>query len=200
MADDPGVKDLVDKKNWQKERKTLRDLILDCGLDEAVKWGKLCYSYDGSNVVIIYGMKNYCALGFFKGSLLKDPDDVLVRPGKHSQAMRQMRFKSLEEIEESEDLIREFIEKAVQAEKDGMEVDFDEKDNLDIPDELQDALDDDAELAEAFEELTRAASAATCCTSGMPGNPRPAPVGSGKPSRRSWTARGTTSGSHTCRN
>lgn len=154
MADDPSVNDLLGKKNWNTERRALRDLILDCGLEEAVKWAKLCYTYKGNNVVIIYGKKNHCALGFFKGSLLEDPDDVLVRPGKHSQAMRQMRFESLEEIADSEALIRQFIEKAVQAEKDGLEVDFSERDDLDYPAELRDALDDDAELAKAFEDLT----------------------------------------------
>ncbi|WP_217482770.1 YdeI/OmpD-associated family protein [Sulfitobacter maritimus] len=99
-------------------------------------------------------MKNSCAVGFFKGSLLKDEDGLLVQPGKHSQAMRRLHFESPEEIEDGEDTIRRFIDKAIQAEKDGLEVAFTEKDNLDYPDELQDALDDDPELAEAFEELT----------------------------------------------
>ncbi|WP_306260022.1 YdeI family protein [Pararhizobium sp. IMCC21322] len=148
------VENLLLKKNWHKERKKLRSLILDCDLDEEVKWGKLCYSYQDSNVVIIYGMKNYCALGFFKGSLLDDDTGFLVQPGKHSQAMRQLRFDNLDEISDSEDLIKDYIGKAIQAERDGLEVDFDEKDNLTYPDELQDVLDDDPEFAEAFDDLT----------------------------------------------
>ena len=154
MPEEFEVKKLLDKATWQNERRKLRGLILACDLDENVKWAKLCYSYEGSNAVIIYGMKNYCALGFFKGSLLKDEDGALVQPGKHSQAMRQLRFASLDEIEKGECGITSFIKKAIQVEKDGLEVNFDEKDNLDYPDELRDALDEDSKLAEAFEELT----------------------------------------------
>lgn len=154
MAVNPQIQVLLSKKNWQDERCKMREMVLDCGLAENVKWGKLCYTFNGSNVVIIYGMKNYCALGFFKGSLLADEDGLLVKPGNHSQAMRQLRFENLGEIEESEDTIRRFIAKAVQAEKDGLEVAFTEKDDLDYPDELQDRLHEDSELAEALEELT----------------------------------------------
>lgn len=154
MVDDSEVESLLNQKNWQDERRRLRDMLLDSGLEEGVKWGKLCYAWEGSNVAIIYGMKNTCAVGFFKGSLLEDEDGVLVQPGKHSQAMRRLHFESLAEIEGSEDIIRRFIDRAIQAEKDGLEVEFTEKDNLDYPDELQDALDDDPELAEAFENLT----------------------------------------------
>lgn len=154
MAIDPEVKHLLAQENWHEERKRLRALILGCGLEERVKWGKLCYAHNDANVAIIYGMKAYCAIGFFKGSLLEDEDEVLVQPGKHSQAMRQLRFRSIAEIEDRADLIIRFIKRAVQAEKDGLEVDFTEKDNLDYPAELQDALDDDPDLAQAFEGLT----------------------------------------------
>lgn len=154
MVDDSEVESLLNQKNWQDERRRLRDILLDCGLEERVKWGKLCYAWEDSNVAIIYGMKNSCAVGFFKGSLLEDEDGVLVQPGKHSQAMRRLHFESLEEIEVGEDTIRRFTLRAIQAEKDGLEVAFTERNNLDYPDELQDALDDDPELAEAFEELT----------------------------------------------
>lgn len=152
--ENPEVEDLLNKKNWQKERKRLRSLILDCGLVEEVKWGKLCYTYEGSNVAIIYGLKNYCAVGFFKGSLLRDDEDVLIQPGKHSQAMRQIRFSDLAEIIDSENILIAYIEKAIQIEKDGLEVDFDDKHNLSYPDELKNAFDDDPDFAEAFENLT----------------------------------------------
>lgn len=148
------VEKLLSKNTWQEERKKLRSLALDNGLDEAVKWGKLCYTYEGSNVVIIFGLKNYCALGFFKGSLLADDDDVLIQPGKHSQAMRQIRFTGLDEITDREDIVVRYIKKAIQAEKDGLEVDFDEKDNLVYPDELQTRMNDDPAFAEAFDKLT----------------------------------------------
>lgn len=155
MVDDPEVEELLNQENWQKERRKLRDILLGSGLEERVKWGKLCYAWEGSNVAIIYGMKYSCAVGFFKGSLLEDEDGVLVQPGRHSQAMRRLHFAKPEEIEDSEDTIRRFIDRAIQTEKDGLEVEFIEKDNLEYPDELQDALDDDPELAEAFEELTQ---------------------------------------------
>lgn len=154
MVDDSVVKDLLNQESWQHERRKLRDILLDCGLEERVKWRKLCYAHEDSNVAIIYGMKTSCAVGFFKGSLLEDEDGVLVQPGRHSQAMRRLHFESLKEIKDSEDMIRRFIGRAIQAQKDGLEVEFTEKDNLDYPDELQNALDDDPELAEAFEELT----------------------------------------------
>ena len=154
MAIGVEVRALLNKRIWQLEREKLRALILDCGLEEHVKWGKLCYSFKGSNVVIIYGMKSHCALGFFKGSLLEDRDGVLIQPGKHSQAMRQLRFKSLTEIADNQEEIKSFIQKAIRAEHNGLRVEFGEKDNLEYPDELRDALDSDTKLAEAFEELT----------------------------------------------
>lgn len=154
MADDFEVKALLSRRNWQREREKLRDLILGCGLEEYVKWGKLCYTFKGSNVVIIYGMKNHCALGFFKGSLLEDKNGVLIQPGKHSQAMRQLRFKNLAEIADNQEEIRRLIQQAIRVENSGLKVEFGEKDNLEYPDELRDALDEDPKLAEAFDELT----------------------------------------------
>jgi uncharacterized protein YdeI (YjbR/CyaY-like superfamily) len=151
---DGQVERLLAQSNWHEERKKLRSLILDCGLEENVKWGKLCYASEGSNVVIIFALKDYFALGFFKGALIDDERDILVRPGEHSQAMRQIRFAGLKDIVDSENMVRDYIGKAIQAEKDGLEVDFAEKDNLSYPDELQACLDDDQEFAAAFEALT----------------------------------------------
>jgi uncharacterized protein YdeI (YjbR/CyaY-like superfamily) len=151
---DGQVERLLAQLNWHEERKKLRSLILDCGLEENVKWGKLCYASEGSNVVIIFALKDYFALGFFKGALIDDDRDILVRPGEHSQAMRQIRFAGLKDIVDAEDAVRDYLGKAIQAEKDGLEVDFAEKDNLSYPDELQTYLDDDQEFAAAFEALT----------------------------------------------
>lgn len=148
------VEMLLAKEDWQLERRKLRSMILATGLSEAVKWGKLCYGFEGSNVAIIYGMKAYCAVGFFKGSLLKDEAGLLVSPGKHSQAMRQLRFRNLDGINDNAERISALIEQAIQVEKDGLKVAFDEKDNLDFPDELRDALEGDPELSEAFQKLT----------------------------------------------
>lgn len=150
----PEVEALLSKSEWHQERQKLRSLILDHGLEESVKWNKLCYSYQGSNVIVIFAMKNYCAIGFFKGALLEDDKNLLVKPGDHSQAMRQLRFTELKEITDSESLIKAYIGQAIQAEKDGLEIDFGEKENLTYPDELQVILDGDAELAAAFDKLT----------------------------------------------
>ena len=151
---DPEVAHLLAQPRWNAERRALRNVARAAGLSEDVKWGKLCYSLDASKVMIIYGMKSYCAIGFFKGVLMDDPDQLLHSPGKHSQAMRQLRFSGLPDISRQEQLIERYIRNAIQVEKSGQEVSFDEKDNLVYPDELQDALDDDADLAAAFDNLT----------------------------------------------
>jgi uncharacterized protein YdeI (YjbR/CyaY-like superfamily) len=104
------VKALLDQSNWQQERRKLRALLLSGELSESVKWGKLCYSFDGAKVAIFYGMKDYCALGFFKGALLADADHKLVAPGKNSQAMRQLRFRTMADIEAQEASVRSFID------------------------------------------------------------------------------------------
>ncbi|MEO8249438.1 MAG: YdeI/OmpD-associated family protein [Burkholderiales bacterium] len=148
------VKRLLNQGDWHEERNKLRSLILDSGLVEEVKWGKLCYTFEGHNVAVNYGLKSYCAIGFFKGSLLTDDKKVLVAPGKHSQAMRQMRFGNLDEIIANEGTIADYIGKAIQVEINGLEVAFAEKDNLSFPDELQERIDNDPALAKAFNDLT----------------------------------------------
>lgn len=148
------IEKLIRQESWREERLKLRSLALDCGLEESVKWGKLCYAFNGANVAIIFCLKNYCALGFFKGALLADENGLLVAPGKHSQAMRQLRFTSLQAIADSEDWIRACIRNAIQVERDGLEVAFEEKDNLSYPKELLDYLEEDPEFASAFDKLT----------------------------------------------
>ncbi|MCE9683698.1 DUF1801 domain-containing protein [Halomonas alkalisoli] len=98
----PKVEALLNKAEWQEARKKLRAMLLECELSEDVKWGKLCYSFQDSNVAAIFAMKAYFALGFFKGSLLKDPEGILVAPGENSQAMRQVRFTQAQEIDSLE--------------------------------------------------------------------------------------------------
>ena len=148
------VADLLKQKDWHDERRKLRDILLDCGLEEAVKWNKLVYMLDGGNVAIIYGMAESCAIGFFKGSLLEDKKGKLIAPGKHSKAMRRLHFKSLDDIETHEKLIRETVEQAVALEEAGEKVDFDEREEIDPPQELVDVFDDDPDFKEAFDALT----------------------------------------------
>ena len=150
----PEVKRLIDRSAWHGERKALRTRALGAGLAEAVKWGKLCYNLDDTNIVIIHATNTYCALGFFMGALLHDPDHRLVVRGEHSQAMRQLRFITLAGIEAQGAVIRSFLAQAIAAKHTGCRIDFDEKHNLDLPDELKVAFDRDPDLAAAFDSLS----------------------------------------------
>lgn len=148
------VTSLLKQKDWHQERKKMREILLDCGLAEAVKWNKLTYTHDGGNVAIIYGMADSCAIGFFKGCLLEDKGENLVAPGKHSKAMRRLHFESLDDIATQEQLIRDTVREAIALEEAGEEVDFDDQEEIEPPKELVDAFDDDPDFKEAFDALT----------------------------------------------
>ncbi|MCK3684092.1 YdeI/OmpD-associated family protein [Maribellus sp. YY47] len=132
----------------------LRAIVLDCGLTEELKWRQPCYTLNESNVVIISGFKEYCLLGFFKGVLLKDPHQLLTRPGDHTQAGRQIRFNSIREIEEKESIVKAYIYEAIQVEKSGLRVKLKKTTDYQIPEELQSKLDEMPEFKAAFEALT----------------------------------------------
>ncbi|MDR8393978.1 YdeI/OmpD-associated family protein [Aliifodinibius sp. S!AR15-10] len=140
-------------KQWQEEMEQLRMISLDCGLTEELKWGKPCYSFQNSNIVIIQPFKESCALMFFKGVLLEDPNDVLEKPGENSRVARRIPFTSVQEIVEMEPILKRYIFEAIEAEKAGLEVDLEEKPEP-IPEELQKKLDENPALKTAFEELT----------------------------------------------
>jgi uncharacterized protein YdeI (YjbR/CyaY-like superfamily) len=148
------ARELLDQKEWHRERKRLREILLDCGLTETIKWNKLCYAFEDGNVAIIYGLSQSCAVGFFKGSLIADPDHILEAPGKHSQAMRRIHFTGLDEIDEREALLRSLTKKAIEIEKQGREVDFDKGGAPDKPQELLDQFDKKPKLKTAFNALT----------------------------------------------
>jgi uncharacterized protein YdeI (YjbR/CyaY-like superfamily) len=151
---DMTVDALLAKVKWRAERLLLRSILLDCGLHEEVKWGKLCYMVDGANVVLIHGLKDHCALNFFKGALLSDPDHLLSSPGENSQSARWMKFSSADEISAREPMLRAYIGEAVAIEKAGLKVELKTKDELVLVAELQERLDEDAALKQAFEALT----------------------------------------------
>ena len=140
-------------QKWQQETKKLRMIIRGCGLTEELKWGKPCYTFRESNVVIIQGFKEYCALMFCKGALLKDPNRILKKPGESTQAARQIRFTNVREIIEMEPVVKAYICEAVEAEKAGLEVHF-KKNPEPIPEELQKKLDEIPALKTAFYALT----------------------------------------------
>ena len=141
-------------KTWHDERAALRAILLDCGVDEALKWGKPTYTHHGANVVLIMPLKDTCALLFMKGALLKDPKGLLIQPGENSQSARQMRFTSSAEIARLTKTIKGFVKQAVDVEKAGLKVEFRKSTDLVYPAEFQDKLDRNSALREAFQQLT----------------------------------------------
>ncbi len=145
---------LLAQEKWHEERKKLRSIILDCGLGEDVKWGNLCYTWQNNNVLMIYGLKEDCAVGFFKGALLDDPEGILAKPGENSQAMRRMHFTSVPEINTREDVLKAFIKAAIEVEKSGLKIEFGEKDRLELPAELLKKFAENPDFERAFNALT----------------------------------------------
>ena len=141
-------------KKWQEEYEQLRTIALDCGLTEELKWGKPCYTFQGSNIVLMHGFKEYCALLFFKGALLRDPNRILVQQTKNVQAARQLRFANVGEIVEMEATIKAYIHAAIEVEKAGLEVAFKETTEFDMPEEFINKLEEVPGLQDAFEALT----------------------------------------------
>ncbi len=139
---------------WQEEMEKLRPIILDCGLTEELKWGKPCYTFQGKNIVIIQGFKEYCALLFFKGALLNNAKGILVKTGEHTQAGRQVRFTDVRKIVELEPVLKAYIFEAIEVEKVGLKVDFEKAPEIIIPKEFQNKLDEIPALKTAFEALT----------------------------------------------
>jgi uncharacterized protein YdeI (YjbR/CyaY-like superfamily) len=139
--------------SWTEELKKLRKIVLDCGLTEEIKWGVPCYTFQQKNILLVSAFKEYCALSFFKGSLLSDKNNILQKPGENSQAARLFKFTSVQEILEMEAILEAYIFEAIEVEKAGLRVVF-KKNPEPIPDELQQKLDEDLFLRTAFEELT----------------------------------------------
>ncbi len=129
-------------KKWQEEFETLRNIVLDCELDEDIKWMHPCYMYENKNIVLIHGFKDYCALLFHKGALLKDPHGILIQQTENVQAARQIRFTNVQEIVEMESILKEYIKEAIEVEKAGLEVEFKKNTELNIPEELQTKFDE----------------------------------------------------------
>lgn len=139
---------------WQRELIQLRSIVLDCSLKEELKWGVPCYRYENSNIVLIHAFKEYCALLFINGVLLKDTNGVLIQQTIHTQAARQIRFTTLQEIVEMESLLKTYIFEAIEVEKAGLKVTFKEHTEIDIPEELQAKWEEMPHLEAAFKALT----------------------------------------------
>lgn len=141
-------------EKWQEELEKLRTIILECGLAEELKWGVPCYTFEKSNIVLIHDFKEYCALLFHKGALLKDTHSILVQQTENVQAARQIRFDSVGEIVELEPVIKAYINEAVEAEKAGLKVNYKKTAEFKVPEELQIRLDEDPVFKTAFKALT----------------------------------------------
>jgi uncharacterized protein YdeI (YjbR/CyaY-like superfamily) len=151
----PKVDDFINKsEKWQEEFKQLRKVLLDCDLAEEIKWGKPCYSYDNGNIVIMQGFKDYCALLFVKGALLKDDKNILITQTANTQAARQIRFTNVQEIVDQKLILKAYIHEAIEVEKSGLKVNYKKTSEFKIAEEFQKKLDEIPALKTAFYALT----------------------------------------------
>ena len=141
-------------KQWKEEMELLREIVMECDLEEAFKWMHPCYTNNGNNIVLIHGFKDYCALLFHKGALLKDKNGILVQQTKNTQIARQIRFTGVHEIQKLKNTIKAYIKEAIQNEKDGKEVELKKTSEYETPKELLAAFDEDAAFKKAFHNLT----------------------------------------------
>lgn len=139
---------------WREELSALREILAASGLEEDLKWGHPCYTQDGKNVALIHGFKDYCAVLFHKGALLKDAKGLLVQQTKNVQSARQLRFTSRAEVAKHAKALAAYVKEAAALERAGAKVAKKETRDFDVPDELRDALAADAKLKKAFEALT----------------------------------------------
>jgi uncharacterized protein YdeI (YjbR/CyaY-like superfamily) len=141
-------------KKWQEEFEKLRMIILDCGLTEELKWGVPCYTFQKSNIVLIHGFKEYCAILFIKGALLHDVHGLLIQQTENVQAARQIRFTNVREIVEMEPILKAYIHEAIEVEKAGLKVNYKKATEFIIPEEFINKLEEVPGLQDAFDALT----------------------------------------------
>ncbi len=139
---------------WQEEINKLRIIVHDCGLTEELKWGCPCYAFDKTNIVLIHVFKEYCALLFFKGALLKDAKGILIQQTENVQAARQIRFTNVKEIVKMEPMLKAYIYEAIEVDKAGLKVNLKKTTEFNMPEEFQNKLDKNLTLKKAFEALT----------------------------------------------
>jgi uncharacterized protein YdeI (YjbR/CyaY-like superfamily) len=152
---DPKIDAYLSKaKKWKQEFENLRIIILDCQLTETLKWGVPCYSFQQKNIVLIHGFKEYCALLFFKGALLKDANGILIAQTANTQAARQVRFTNVQEIVKMKTILQSYIREAIAVEESGLTVSFKKTEEFIMPEEFQDKLDEVPALKTAFDALT----------------------------------------------
>jgi len=141
-------------EQWKEEFETLRTIVLGCGLTEEFKWMHPCYTFQNSNVVLIHGFKEYCALLFMKGALLKDARGVLIQQTENVQAGRQIRFTNVREIVRMKAVLKAYIREAIAVEKSGLKVKLKKTSEFNMPEEFRRKMDEMPALKTAFEALT----------------------------------------------
>ncbi|AZA89496.1 Uncharacterized protein conserved in bacteria [Chryseobacterium nakagawai] len=139
---------------WKEEFEALRTIALSTELVEDLKWGCPCYTYEGKNIFLIHGFKEYCALLFFKGALMKDPDQILIQQSENVQAARQIRFTEVQQIHDLKKELRAYMFEAVEIEESGVKVEMKKTKDFEMVEEFQNRLDQNAVLKDAFEALT----------------------------------------------
>ena len=141
-------------EKWQEELEKLRMIILDCQITEELKWGVPCYTFQKSNIVLIHGFKEYCAILFIKGALLHDAHGLLIQQTENVQAARQIRFTDVREIVEMEPILKAYIHEAIEVEKAGLKVNYKKATEFIIPEEFINKIDEVPDLQDAFDALT----------------------------------------------
>lgn len=151
----PKVEWFFDKDTkWQKEYEKLRTICLDCGLTEELKWGCPCYTFENSNIVLIHGFKEYCALLFFKGALLNDPEGILIQQTQNVQSARQIRFINVKEIVKQAKILKAYVYEAIEVDRAGLKVKLKKTSDFKMPEELEQRLAKNEALKKAFNTLT----------------------------------------------
>jgi uncharacterized protein YdeI (YjbR/CyaY-like superfamily) len=151
----PEVDNFIAKaKHWPAELEALRAIVLECGLEENLKWKQPCYAYKGTNVMIMGEFKRACIINFFKGALLQDAEGLLHKPGENTQATRMFEFTSVQEILSLKATIKAYIFEAIAIEENGLKVEMKDNTKLEMVDELVEIFKENKALKTAFEELT----------------------------------------------
>jgi uncharacterized protein YdeI (YjbR/CyaY-like superfamily) len=145
---------LLNVKKWREELTVLRSIVMESGLAEELKWGAPCYVHEKANVIIIHGFKDYFALMFFKGALMKDPQDLLRKPGENTQSGRQIRLTSMDEMLDLEEVLKAYIQNAIEVEKAGEKVIVKKTEEYPVPSELEESFASNSDLQNAFYGLT----------------------------------------------
>lgn len=145
---------LQNTQQWRQEIEMLRELLLNCGLEETIKWKAPCYMVEGKNVIIIQAFKEYCALLFFKGVLMPDPHGILEKTGENTRVGRQVRFRSVKDVQNKKTILEAYIKTAIEIEKSGKKVDLPKLSPTPVPNEFKITLDEMPALKKAFDALT----------------------------------------------